>query len=265
MKNKTYCNLEPVRARSHLAQVLDPHSEMNLFGNHDKNDTQRCYSCYKSMSRLKYLLLVLLLVACSSNDAPISDTRGVYLLIDTSGTYTQELEQAKRVINFTLSNLNPGDSFAVARVDTGSFSEKDIVTRTTFDARPSVSNEQKRVFQANINTFLKEVKSSSHTDITGGILQAIEYLDETGVGHKTILIFSDLKEELREGYVRAEIPLALSGYSIVALNVTKLRSDNVDPREYLGRLNDWKQRVETGGGRWKVVNNLEHLESLLEI
>jgi len=49
------------------------------------------------------------------------------------------------------------------------------------------------------------------------------------------------------------------------LNVTKLRSDNVDPREYLGRLNDWKQRVETGGGRWKVVNNLEHLESLLEI
>jgi len=95
--------------------------------------------------------------------------------------------------------------------------------------------------------------------------QAIEYLDETGAGHKTILVFSDLKEELREGYVRAEIPLALSGYSVVALNVTKLRSDNVDPREYLGRLNDWKQRVETGGGRWKVVNNLERLESLLEI
>ncbi len=219
----------------------------------------------KTYFKLSIVMLLVLLAACSSSDAPVPDTRGVYLLIDTSGTYTQELEQAKRVINFTLSELNPGDSFAVARVDTGSFSEKDIVTKTTFDARPSVSNEQKRIFQANINTFLKTVKSSSHTDITGGILQAIEYLDETGAGHKTILVFSDLKEELREGYVRAEIPLALSGYSIVALNVTKLSSDNVDPREYLGRLNDWKQRVETGGGHWKVVNNLERLESLLRI
>jgi len=215
--------------------------------------------------KLSVAMLLVLLVACSSSDAPVPDTRGVYLLIDTSGTYTQELEQAKRVINFTLSDLNPGDSFAVARVDTGSFSEKDIITKTTFDSRPSVSNEQKRIFQANINTFLKEVKSSSHTDITGGILQAIEYLNETEAGHKTILIFSDLKEELREGYVRAEIPLSLSDYNVVALNVTKLRSDNVDPREYLGRLDDWKQRVETGGGRWKVMNNLERLESLLEI
>ena len=188
-----------------------------------------------------------------------------FIITYTSGTYTQELEQAKRVINFTLSDLKPGDSFAVARVDTGSFSEKDIITKTTFDARPSVSNEQKRVFQAQISTFLKEVKSSSYTDITGGILQAVEYLNETGAGHKTILVFSDLKEELREGYVRNEIPLMLSGYNVVALNVTKLRTDNMDPREYLGRLDGWKQRVETGGGRWRVVNDLERLESLLGI
>jgi hypothetical protein len=211
------------------------------------------------------VVLALLLTACSSNEKPVPSTRGVYLLMDTSGTYTQELEQAKRVINFTLSDLQPGDSFAVARVDTGSFSEKDIVTKATFDARPSVSNEQKRKFQAHINTFLKGVKSSSHTDITGGILQAVEYLNETGAGHKTILVFSDLKEDLAKGYVRDEIPLALSGYHVVALNVTKLRSDNVDPRQYLSRLDGWKQRVETGGGQWRVLNDLQRLESLLEI
>lgn len=203
------------------------------------------------------------LSACSDNET-VPATRGVYLLMDTSGTYTQELEQAKRVINFTLSDLKPGDSFAVARVDTGSFSEKDIITKVTFDDRPSVSNEQKRIFQAHINKFMKEVKSSSYTDITGGILQAIEYLNETGAGHKTILVFSDLKEELREGYVR-DIPLTLNGYHVVALNVTKLRSDNVDPRNYLGRLEAWKQRVESGGGQWRVVNDLERLESLLAI
>ena len=217
-------------------------------------------------SYVSFMLLVSLLVACSAGDEPaVPSTRGVYLLMDTSGTYTKELEQAKRVINFTLSDLQPGDSFAVARVDTGSFSEKDIVTKATFDSRPSVSNEQKRKFQATINTFLKDVKSSTHTDITGGILQAVEYLNETGAGHKTILVFSDLKEDLREGYVRDEIPLNLSGYNVVALNVTKLRTDNVDPRQYLGRLDGWKQRVETGGGQWRVLNDLERLESMLKI
>ena len=206
---------------------------------------------------------VFALTACSNNSESVPDTRGVYMLMDTSGTYTQELEQARRVINFTLAELKPGDSFAVARVDTGSFSEKDIVTKATFDSRPSVSNEQKRIFQASISAFLKDVKSSTHTDITGGILQAVEYLNETGAGHKTILVFSDMKEDLREGYVRDDIPFALSGYRVVALNVTKLRADNVDPRNYLDRLDSWKQRVESGGGEWKVVNDLERLESLL--
>lgn len=203
------------------------------------------------------------LTACSNESESVPDTRGVYMLMDTSGTYTQELEQARRVINFTLADLKPGDSFAVARVDTGSFSEKDIVTKATFDSRPSVSNEQKRIFQANITSFLEGVKSSTHTDITGGILQAVEYLNETGAGHKTILVFSDMKEDLREGYVRDEIPLSLSGYRVVALNVTKLRADNVDPRNYLDRIASWKQRVESGGGEWKVLNDLERLESLL--
>ena len=45
-----------------------------------------------------------------------------------------------------LGTLNPGDALAVARIDTGSFSEKDIIAKATFDDRPSVSNEQKRVF-----------------------------------------------------------------------------------------------------------------------
>ncbi|WP_455217631.1 hypothetical protein, partial [Kaarinaea lacus] len=204
------------------------------------------------------------LVGCST-DQVTSGTRGVYMLMDTSGTYTNELEQAQRVINYTLSDLKPGDSFAVARIDTGSFSEKDIVTKVTFDDRPSVSNEQKRIFQAQINKFIKDVKGSSYTDITGGILQAIEHLNETGAGHKTILVFSDLQEELRDGYVRDGIPLDLSGYRVVALNVTKLRADNVDPRKYLDRVDSWKQRVETGGGEWKVVNDLERLESMLTI
>jgi hypothetical protein len=37
----------------------------------------------------------------------------------------------------------------------------------------------------------------------------------------------------------------------------------VDPREYLGRLDAWRSRVERGGGRWRVINDLENLGSLL--
>jgi len=206
------------------------------------------------------LATVMVLVACSSTN--VSQNRGVYMLVDTSGTYARELTKAQHIINFTLSKLDPGDSFAVASVDTGSFSEKDIIAKVTFDDRPSRANQQKRKFRQEVDAYVKGVKSSPYTDITGGILQAIEFLNETGAGKKTILIFSDLKEDLKKGYVR-DIPLQLNGFDVVALNVTKLRTDNIDPREYLDRLEQWRKRVEAGGGTWRVINNMERLELIL--
>ncbi len=182
--------------------------------------------------------------------------------MDTSGTYTQELNHAQQLINVILVRLEPGDSFAVGRIDTGSFSEKDIVAKVTFDDRPSQANQQKRRFREDVDRFVKKVKSSQYTDITGGVLQAIEYLNEKGTGGRHVLIFSDLKEELPNGYVR-DIPLQLQGFDVVALNVTKLRSDNVDPREYMDRLDDWQRRVEEGGGTWRVINDMDRLERIL--
>jgi len=213
---------------------------------------------------MKNILLTMvaaaLVIGCSSEEGP--HTKGVYMLLDTSGTYTEELVKAQHIINYTLAKLNPGDTFAVARVDTASFSEKDIVAKVTFDDRPSAANRQKRQFRESVDQFVKEVKPSSYTDITGGMLQAVEYLNEAGVGRKTVLIFSDLKEELKKGYVR-DIPLQVGGYEVVALNVTKLRSDNIDPREYMDRLQMWEERVEAGEGTWRVINDMERLESVI--
>jgi hypothetical protein len=213
------------------------------------------------IARYAFVMLASVLLLSCSKEAAVSNSHGVYMLVDTSGTYTQELDQAQRIINFILSKMNPGDTFAVARVDTGSFSEKDIIYKQSFDDRPSAANQQKRKFRDTINTFVKEAKPSSYTDITGGILQAIEYLNEASPGKKTILVFSDLKEELRKGFVR-DIPLQLNGFRVVAVNVTKLRTDNVDPREYLTRLENWQTRVESGGGSWKVINDLSRLEPI---
>jgi hypothetical protein len=189
---------------------------------------------------------------------------GVFLLLDTSGTYAGELERARSVINYLLGTLDPGDSFGVARIDGGSFSEKDILMRVTFDERPSVANDQKRLFMENAGAFTDTVSSASHTDITGGVLQAVEWLNEVGPGRKTVLIFSDMEEDLPDGFIR-DFPIELDGVRVIALNVTKLRPDNVDPRVYMTRLEAWRQRVESGGGEWAVINDLERLSVALDL
>ena len=197
---------------------------------------------------------------CSSPDQ--SNNRGVYMLLDTSGTYTEELQKARQIIVYLLTRLDSGDAFAVARIDTGSFSEKDIVAKITFDDRPSAANQQKRLFLEKIDAFIETASPSAYTDITGGLLQAEEYLSEHQLGNKTILVFSDMKEDLPPGYNR-DIDLSLADVEVVAVNVTKLRSDNVDPRQYLDRLANWRQSVEAGGGEWRVINDLDRLGQLL--
>jgi len=213
--------------------------------------------------RLRSALALLVFALAAGCGTQTAHNTGVYLLLDTSGTYSQELDKAEQIINFTLARLEPLDSFAVARIDTGSFSERDIVAKVTFDDRPSAANVQKRQFAEIIGTFLGDVEGSQYTDITGGLLQAVEFLNEKEPGRKTVFIFSDLKEDLQAGYVR-DIELPLEGFEVVALNVTKLRSDNIDPREYLDRLETWRKRVEDAGGTWRVINDLDRLEALLQ-
>jgi len=197
---------------------------------------------------------------CGQQVAP---GRAVYMLLDTSGTYTQQLQKAQQIINYLLGTLDSGDSLAVARIDSGSFSEKDIVAKVTFDNRPSVATSQKREFRNKIDQFVKTVKGSPYTDISGGMLQAAEYLDETGAGKRSILIFSDMKEEIKKGNKR-DFELPMDNIEVIALNVTKLSSDNVDPREYMSRLDEWNRRVVSGGGSWRMINDLDRVDTILE-
>ena len=215
------------------------------------------------MKKRLFLLLMsafMIMGGCADTQ---SRSKGVYMLLDSSGTYSKELKGAQAIINYLLGTLEPGDSFGIAKIDSASFSEKDIIAKMTFDRRPSVTNQQKRLFKQKVDKFVASVKrGSAYTDITGGILQAAEYLNETRAGRKYILIFSDLKEDIKKGHVR-DFPIGVSGCDVVALNVTKLRSDNIDPREYFDRVERWKERVEAGGGDWRIVNDLNRLESIL--
>jgi len=206
-------------------------------------------------------IAAMLLGGCADKQ---SHAQAVYLLVDTSGTYAQELSKAQALVGYVLGTLNPGDSFAVARVKSRSFSEKDIIAKATFARDPLQANAQKRAFRDEVGDFTRSVRTgSAYTDITGGVLQAAEFLNETGAGRKTILIFSDMQEELDYQTVR-NFPIDLKGIRLVALNVTKLTTDNVDPRRYLGRMAWWEKRVRAAGASdWRVVNDLEHPERIL--
>ena len=214
------------------------------------------------MDRRQFIASTLALAASGCSD-PRAHRHAVYLLVDTSGTYAQEAAKALLIINYLLGTLEPGDSLAVARVQSRSFSEKDIVAKATFDTRPSQANAQKRAFRDRIDTAFTNVSGSKYTDTTGGLIQGAEFLNEGGAGTKTIIIFSDMQEELDKVTVRS-FPISLKNIRVIAVNVVKLRSDNIDPRRYLGRLDEWKARVEkAGAAEWRVVNDLDHLDRIL--
>jgi len=211
---------------------------------------------------IPFLFLSLLLASCADSRM---HAQAIYMLVDTSGTYSQELDKAQRIVSYLLGSLKSGDSLAVARVKSRSFSEKDIIAKVTFVKDPMQANAQKRAFSEKVGIFKADIKKgSAYTDITGGIIQGAEFLNETGAGQKTILIFSDMQEELDYKTVR-NFPIDLKGIRIIALNVTKLTTDNVDPRRYLGRLEWWEKRTRTAGATdWNVVNDLEHLERIFK-
>jgi len=213
------------------------------------------------MKRWLLLLGAAVAIGACAHSGP--HNTGVYLLVDTSGSYARQVNKAEQIALYALSRLQSSDSIAVARIDTASFTEKNIVAKATFDDRPSTANQQKRAFASRMEKFVDQAAPAAYTDITGGLLQAIEFLNEKHTSRKEILIFSDMKEELAKGYVRDSIPLDFKGFEVVALNVTKLRTDNFDPRQYMARLDEWRARVEKGGGRWRVVNDLDRLEGLL--
>src|SRR5256885_1418647 len=61
-----------------------------------------------------------------------------------------------------------------------------------------------------------------------------------------------------------DFPINLKNIRVIAVNVVKLNTDNVDPRRYMGRLEAWQKRVQDAGAReWRVINNLDRLDAIL--
>ncbi len=214
----------------------------------------------RALARLALAGLVALAAAACTAQQP---GRAAVVIIDISRGYADELDKARLLTNFLLTELEPGDSIAVAFVDNTAYSDRNFIAQADFGHRPSVVTDQKRQVRSKVKTFLDDFEvPSAHSDITGGILLARDYLRGTDAQRKQIYLLSDLNEDLPPKLDRSG-PLELDGIEVVALNVTRGERDNIDPARYRQRLSSWQQRIEDGGGTWKLVNEIGRLEQRL--
>ena len=213
--------------------------------------------------RWAILWLVYLCVTSCDDSAPAH--HAVYVLIDRSGSYAQDYDKVISTIKLTLASMEQGDSFSLARIDNENFTEADIAVALTFSSRPSQTNAQKRAVLTMVEQLAAETRAGSYTDVTGGMLQAMTWLNATGARTKTIIVFSDFPEEPREGYL-SEFPVNFNGARVVVWNVPPAEDvagiTLTETQPFSARANAWQERVKTGGGNWQLINDVSELKPL---
>ncbi len=201
-----------------------------------------------------------LCLAAGCSDAR-SHARATCVLVDVSGTYADQKQEVVRIVKSgLLPRMRPGDSLFVIRIGDESYGKQSVEATVTFDSQPSRANAQKLALGGKLDRLATSRSRTRYTDISGALLLASEYLKETQAGRKSIVIFSDLKEELPRGARRSLEPGELQGIDVYALNVKRLAADNLDPAGYRKRLDEWGTRLgRAGAPHWKVVLDPEEL------
>jgi hypothetical protein len=209
------------------------------------------------------LLALPLLLSCSSSK---NYAQAIVALVDVSGTYADQKPEVVNVIKRgILPKLLPGDSLFVIRIDDESYKKANVEGQMTLDMRPSKANAQKLAFASRMDQFASKHMSSRHTDIRGAMMLGAEYLKETGAGLRTMVVFSDMEEDLPKGVKRTLAPDEFAGMRILAMNVKKLNADNANPTVYRQRLASWQQQVKAHGAKeFQIVLEPEKLDELLE-
>ncbi|MCH8551208.1 MAG: VWA domain-containing protein [Natronospirillum sp.] len=230
--------------------------------NRDNRDRPRWRLWWGKVRLSLGVALGVILAGCAQTDDP---RRAAYILLDISDNYVQELASAQALNRYLLAELQPGDTLGAMFIDNSSYSDRNVIAQTTFDDRPSLATHQKRQFHSKVDDFVNGIQvPSAHNDITGAILLATERLADVPAGQRVLYIFSDMAED-RPPWLDRDFPIALDGVEIVAMNVTKLGSDNRSPSAYRERLADWQNWVEESGGEWRVINDLQQLERQLAL
>ena len=212
----------------------------------------------------KALACTLLPLALACTDGS-EYARAIAVLIDVSGTYADQAALVVRTIKAgILPSMRPGDSLVVVRIDGASYEEDNIEWKLTLAPRRSDANAQKARAARALDTFTEQVKAARHTDVTGAVMLAADYLRDAEPDHKMIVIFSDLREDLPAGTRRQLSKDELDGMRLLALNVKRLAADNRDPQGYRKRMDAWKDRLlQAGADEFRVFVDDQRLVEAL--
>ena len=214
------------------------------------------------MKRLALALAAL----CGSCTGGAQYAHAVVALVDVSGTYVDQKAEVVNVIRRgLLPRLTPGDTLVVICIDAESYTRNNVEASVKLDLRPSKANAQKLAFASQLDDFARRPERALHTDIRGAMMLGAEYLRETGAGRRTMVVFSDMEEDLPRGVKRDLAANELAGVRVVAMNVKRLAADNANPAAYRQRLSGWEQQVTSHGAKeFKVVLEPSKLADLLD-
>jgi len=215
------------------------------------------------MKRAVLLAAAVVAASCSSG---AQYSQAIVALVDVSGTYADQRPEVVDVIRKgLLPRLTPGDTLVVIRIDNESYGRQNVEANMTLDVRPSKANAQKLALASVLDAFAHKRLRSGHTDIRGAMMLGAEYLRETNAGRRTMVVFSDMEEDLPRGVKRDMAPDELKGVRVLAMNVKRLARDNANPTAYRARLAAWEKQLTSHGAReFKVVLEPEKLAELID-
>ena len=203
----------------------------------------------------------LALTACEERS---DNASALAVLLDISGSYFRELPGNLRAIRAMMGFIRAGDSFAVAEIGACSYSDDSTILRFTAPDRPSERHGLVSAHAARLNNYGTKAKATNYTDIRGALTQAAQYLASRKAAERTIVIFSDLEEDLPANCRReTALPADLRGMNVIASNVIKLPEDNRDPARYGRRVDGWRRLVQSAGARWQVMPDPADIVGLL--
>ncbi|MCH7869616.1 MAG: hypothetical protein IH881_18125 [Myxococcales bacterium] len=211
-----------------------------------------------------FLLSALVLVMSACDNGKRYD-QALCVLIDVSGTYADQRKEVVRIVKReVLPNLEPGDTLLILRIDGESYEKDNVEVLIKLDPRPSRANAEKLGIAQHLDRMASRTEVARHTDIPGAMMLGGEYLREIKSGSRVMLIFSDMEEDLAPGAERTLRPDEFAETHVVAMNVKRLRGDNVDPDAFRSRLASWESRVMSSGAlSWKTILNPNKLGGFL--
>jgi len=192
-------------------------------------------------------------------------TREVYVLLDISGSYFPRLLQNTRDFKSLVTPLEAGDNFVMAYIQSCSFTDTARILELQMATRQAERHDQILQIDDFVENKLRLLTSTTHTDITGAIILATDYLRPSRSKRKSIIILSDMLEALPATCTRPLLfdESLLDGFTIVIANVGKSQEDNENIDKYYARLNSWTTKLQAAGAEVLIVNTMTQAADII--